>query len=333
MALITCEGIVLKTHALGDTSRIVTVYTRDHGLRKFVAKGARKLPSRFGYALEPLSRSRFVFYLKPDRDLHLLSKAEVLDAMGSRLSDLSRLAHAQASLEIVDRLVWGEEPHPKLFALLVQALEGCTRAPVATLPAVTLAFQLQLAAELGYRPRLDQCAIDGRAVSQRRAFSPSRGGLLCDSCAAREGGVVFLSAEALASLALLLSRPVLEAGDYIELPRAGELMRVIEDFFRTHFQRFVGLRALDVLRGLDGPGAIPRASEPRVALPAYVVPPEALVPGVADAPRVPTEADAADAAARALAALSVQRAAAAEAAAAAPAPPAAEHEPPATGRT
>ena len=253
MAIVTSEGIVLKTHALGDTSRIVTAYTRDHGLRKFVAKGARKLPSRFGYALEPLSRSQFVFYLKPDRDLHLLSKAEVLDPLGSRITELARLAHAQAALEIVDRLVWGEEPHPRLFALLVQALDGCARAPVAALPAVTLAFQLQLASELGYRPRLDQCAVDARAVSQRRAFSPARGGLLCDTCASREGGVVYLSPDALASLSLLLSRPILEAGDFIELPRAGELLRVIEDFLRTHFQRFQGLRSLEVLRSLEAP--------------------------------------------------------------------------------
>ena len=256
MAIVTTEGVVLKTHALGDTSRIVTVYTRDHGLRKLVAKGARKSPSRFGYALEPLSRSRLVIYLKPDGDLHLLSRAEVVDALGSRLADLSRLAHAQAALELVDRLVWGEEPHAGLFDLLVRALDGCERAPVGALPAVTLAFQLQLASELGYRPRLDQCALDARPVSQRRAFSPARGGLLCDSCAAREGGVVFLSAEALASLALLLSRPVVEAGDFVVLPRAGELLRVIEDFFRMHFQRFQGLRSLEVLRGLEA-GAPP----------------------------------------------------------------------------
>ena len=257
MAIVTTEGIVLKTHALGDTSRIVTVYTREHGLRKLVAKGARKTPSRFGYALEPLSRSRFVIYLKPDRDLHLLSRAEVVDALGSRIADLSRLAHAQAALELVDRLVWGEEPHERLYALLVQALAGCSAAPIAALPAVTLAFQLQLASELGYRPRLDRCAIDGRPVSQRRVFSPGRGGLLCDTCAAREAGVVVLSAEALASLALLLSRPVGEAAEYVELPRAGELLRVIEDFFRTHFQRFQGLRSLEVLRGLEAgePGA------------------------------------------------------------------------------
>src|ERR1044072_6435739 len=163
---------------------------------------------------------------------------------------------------MVGRLVWGEEPHERLYALLVQALDGCSRAPLAALPAVTLAFQLQLASELGYRPRLDQCAVDGRPVSQRRVFLPARGGLLCDTCAAREGGVVVLSAEALASLSLLLSRPLLEAGDYRALPRAGELLRLIEDFFRTHFQRFQGLRSLEVLRGLEAPEAPPASERP-----------------------------------------------------------------------
>ena len=58
MAIVTTEGIVLKTHALGDTSRIVTAYTPDHGVLKVVAKGARTTPNRFGFALEPLSRVR-----------------------------------------------------------------------------------------------------------------------------------------------------------------------------------------------------------------------------------------------------------------------------------
>src|SRR5207237_4553588 len=109
--LTASEAIVLKTHALGDTSRIVVVYARDHGLIKLVAKGARKTPSRFGYALEPLTHARFHFYYKPDRDLHLLSQADLIAATGSRLTDLERLAHAGAAIELIDRLVWGEEPH------------------------------------------------------------------------------------------------------------------------------------------------------------------------------------------------------------------------------
>jgi DNA repair protein RecO (recombination protein O) len=113
---------------------------------------------------------------------------------------------------------------------------------------VLVAFELQTACLLGYRPRLDACAQCGEALSPRRLFSPARGGMLCDRCAAGEPGVVTLSADALASLALLLTRPVGEAGDFLEARRAGELVRAVEQFLRHHFQRFQGLNALGLLR-------------------------------------------------------------------------------------
>jgi len=250
VALVESEGIVLKTHALGDTSRIAVVYTREHGMVKLVAKGARKTPSRFGYALEPLTRGRYVYYLKPDRDLHLLSQADTIAPTGSRLADLPRLAHAEAAIELIDRLVWGEEPHAELFDLLKAALEAVTAAPAAALPALTIAFELQVASLLGYRPRLDRCAQCGGTLSPRRLFSPALGGLLCDRCAAGEPGTVTLSADALAGLSLLLTRPLGEAGAYLEVRRAGEILRVVEAFLKYHFQRFRGLRSLEMLRSL-----------------------------------------------------------------------------------
>ncbi|TMQ70952.1 MAG: DNA repair protein RecO [Candidatus Eisenbacteria bacterium] len=259
MALARCEGVVLKTYALGETSRIVVAYTREHGLVKMVAKGARKTPSRFGVALEPLSRSRFVLYLKPDRDLQLLSQGDTLRAWGSELADLARLAHAQAAVELIDRLVWGEEPHEALFDLLLRTIESVSVAPPGALAAVTLAFELQTASLLGYQPRLDACVTCGAEISPRRVFSPARGGMLCDRCAAGEAGSILLSADALAGLTLLLSRPVGEAGDYLELPRVGEIHKVVEAFLRHHFQRFEGLRSLEILRSLErlAPGRPP----------------------------------------------------------------------------
>ncbi len=261
MPLTASDAIVLKTHALGDTSRIVVVYTRDQGLLKLVAKGARKTPSRFGFALEPLTRGRYHFYFKRDRDLHLLSQADVIAATGSRMTDLTRLAHAGAAIELIDRLVWGEEPHPELYDVLAATLASLADAPAAALPAITIAFELQAASLLGYRPRLDACASCGGALSPQRLFSPARGGLLCDACG-REGGVVTLSADALAGLSLLLTRPVGEAGDYFEVRRAGEILRVVEAFLRHHFQRFQGLRSLELLRSLDdGMAGLPMVAD------------------------------------------------------------------------
>ena len=250
MPLARCEGIVLKTYALGDTSRIAVVYTREHGLLNLVAKGARKTPSRFGFSREPLSRSRFLIYHKPDRDLHLLSQADTLAATGSEIADLARLAHAEAALELIDRLVWGEEPHAELFDLLAVTVESLARAPLASLAAITIAFELQTASLLGYRPRLDACAQCGGGLSLRRVFSPAIGGLLCERCAG-EPGAVLLSADALAGLTLLLSRPVSEAGEFLEVKRAGEILKLVESFLRHRFERFQGLRSLELLRGLS----------------------------------------------------------------------------------
>src|SRR6266850_3137624 len=163
---------------------------RDLGMVRLVAKGARKTPGRFGYALEPLSRGRYMFYHKSDRDLQLLSQADTLDPIGSKLTDLARLAHAQAAAELIDRLVWGEEPHPELFDLLAQVLNAITRAPAASLPALTIAFGLQVSSLMGYRPRLDACAGCGAALSPRWLFSPARGGMVSDGCAAAEPGTI-----------------------------------------------------------------------------------------------------------------------------------------------
>jgi hypothetical protein len=53
----------------------------------------------------------------------------------------------------------------------------------------------------------------------------------------------------------MLSRPVGEAGDYVEVKRSGEILHVLDTFLRHHFHRFQGLRSLELLRALQGPGS------------------------------------------------------------------------------
>ena len=76
---------------------------------------------------------------------------------------------------------------------------------------------------------------------------------MCDRCAGAEPGSITLSADALGGIALLLTRPLAEAGEFVELKRAGEILRVVEAFLIQHFQRFRGLRSLELLRSLPEP--------------------------------------------------------------------------------
>ena len=249
MALVRLEAVVLKLHALGDTSRIVVFYSRERGLVRAVAKGARQPKSRFAGALEPLTRVSLVVYFKEGRELQLLSAADPIESYAAGGADLERLAHAQAAVEFVDRLVWGEEEEGAFYDLLTASLGQIARCPAAALPAVTIAFQVQAAGLLGYRPALDVCAGCGGDPGASRHFAPARGGRVCARCAAQEAMGITLSAEALADLRRLA---VADLGGPPPPPaaRAGELLKLMEVYLQTHFQRFSGFRSLELLRGL-----------------------------------------------------------------------------------
>src|SRR5258708_5099352 len=181
MALTRCEAVVIRTYPLGDTSRIAVLYSREFGLVRGVAKGARGPKSRFGAGLEPLSVVDVVLYRKDGRDLDLLSKVDVIADW--RATDLARVAHAQAALELVARLVQEVEPEPRLYDLLRRALAALAVAPTERLAAITLAYQLHAAALLGYALVLTACA--GCGAPPARRVAPPKGGA---RCAPRAGG-------------------------------------------------------------------------------------------------------------------------------------------------
>jgi len=252
MALTRCEAVVVRTYPLGDTSRIAVLYSREFGLVRGVAKGARGPKSRFGAGLEPLSVVDVVLYRKDGRDLDLLSKVDVLEDW--RATDLARVAHAQAVLEFVDRLVHEVEPDSRMYDLVRCALHALAHAPLDGLAAVTLAFQLHACGLLGYAIECARCASCGEPPVGR--FSPTRGGAVCARCAEGEGQAIYASPAALAALAALARTPsdALESAA-IALPGTGEMLRLVEFFLRSHVARFGGFRALHLLSSLEGAAA------------------------------------------------------------------------------
>lgn len=252
MALERLEGVILKLHALGDTSRIAVLYTRERGIVRTVAKGARQPRSKFAGSLAPLHRVSALLYFKEGRDLQLLSGLDLIESYASA-EDFDRLAHAQAAVELVDRLVWGEEEHAALYELVTAALSRIARAPSDELASLSVAFQVQAAGLLGYRPVLSECAGCGREAGDARQFAATRGGLLCDRCAAGEAGGLRLSAEGIADLRRLAVLDWASPAS-VRSARAGELLKVMEVYLQTHFQRFSGFRSLELLRAFDFPG-------------------------------------------------------------------------------
>ena len=57
MPVYTSEALILRTYKLGESDRIVVFLTRDRGKKRGVAKGARRVRSKFIGALEPMTRA------------------------------------------------------------------------------------------------------------------------------------------------------------------------------------------------------------------------------------------------------------------------------------
>jgi DNA repair protein RecO (recombination protein O) len=245
MAIVQTDALVIRSYRLGETSLIVSLFTSDFGLLRCVAKGARGAKSRFGGALEPGVRLRAVIYRKPQRDLHLLSKADVTAYWPALWEDPDRFASAGAVLEFLERAAFGESDDPFLLELAAETLAAMSGAPPAALEAMLRAYEVQTCCRLGYAPELTVCLECRRPLAGGGLFHPVRGGLLCGAPCGDDGAGAFrLSEKARRTLVALAERPVLSvAGWTIERYPGLEVARALERFLAAHLERFEGLRA------------------------------------------------------------------------------------------
>ncbi|MCZ7557173.1 MAG: DNA repair protein RecO [Bacteroidia bacterium] len=181
------EAVVLKSIKYGDTSRIVTLYTREFGKMSVIAKGARAAKSRFGAALDVMSRSDIVLYRKEHRELQLLSQADLLQQYKKLIADPPRLMAGFAVLEFTHAAVQGEEAHEELYELLTSALARLDESREDALITL-LRFLIGLTHALGIGFDMLHCINCRTALSEagalrdRAAFSIAHGGCTCSSC-------------------------------------------------------------------------------------------------------------------------------------------------------
>jgi DNA repair protein RecO (recombination protein O) len=184
------EGVVLRTHKLGEADRIVVLMTAGRGKVRAVAKGVRKTKSRFGGRLEPPSRASLLLY--EGRELDTITQAETLEHYPAIRDDLDRLTDAIALLEAVDQVAQEGEPTAPLYRMLTGALRTLAAAETRS-PLLVAAFYWKLLALEGVAPVLDCCVrcgserADGTVDADRAgapggelvSFDPVEGGVLC----------------------------------------------------------------------------------------------------------------------------------------------------------
>ena len=237
MPLYRDQGIVLRTHKLGEADRIITMLLRERGITRLVAKGIRKTSSKFGARLEPFMLVDLQAY--EGRSLDTVTQVVTLQAYTQAIArDYARYSVASVIGETCEKLAddGGGRAH---FNLLLGALRTLAEG---TIPAelVRDAYLVRAISLSGWTPSFHAC-VNCQAPPPHRRLSVQHGGVLCDACA--EPGTLFVEPETPRLLAALLSGNWDDALESDERSR-GEAERFASSYTQWHLER--GLKSLRV---------------------------------------------------------------------------------------
>ena len=185
MALVRDRCICLRKTEYSETSQILTLLARQHGITRVIAKGAHRRTkagaSKFDGGIDLLDVGEAVFSHDPARELQPLTEWSLQEGHLELRRSLRGIMLSQYAGELVSKLFEEHDPHPDLFDRLERTIPelASDRREEAF-----LAFELDLLRESGYLAELFQCASCGSAIDDRGPsyFSANRGGIVCRNC-------------------------------------------------------------------------------------------------------------------------------------------------------
>jgi DNA repair protein RecO (recombination protein O) len=183
--LLDSQAIVLAGQKLGESDTMVTLLTLERGLLKGVAKGARRMKSRFGGAIQPFTYGQAVLFERRAAGLRSLNHFDPIHSFQRLREEFDRLSDAAVLANAARRLLPEDQAAPEAFAVLLKALRALEAGRDGE--GVVCWALLALLQAAGYQPRVDRC-LAGRhgtrapSTSGRWLFVPHLGGAVCPSC-------------------------------------------------------------------------------------------------------------------------------------------------------
>ncbi|QLE56230.1 DNA repair protein RecO [Nostoc sp. TCL26-01] len=180
-------GINLKTQALGESDRIVTILTREFGLIRAVAPGSRKHNSSLGGRSGMFVVNELL--IAKGRSLDKITQAQTLKTYPGLTKDLGKLAASQYLAEIVLCQALSEQPQEELYELLnehLYRLEVLPKIESAGVLGYLSHAVFHLLALAGLAPQVQICCLTQRTLIPdltnphwQVGFSIGAGGVVC----------------------------------------------------------------------------------------------------------------------------------------------------------
>ncbi len=237
------QAIVLRSIKYGETSLIVTMFTRVFGVQAYLVQGIRVVSakgrsSRAGL-LQPATLLDLVAYRTPGQHLQRLREFTPAHLYTSLQSEVVKNSIALFSVEVLLRLIPQEAEHPELFDLAFEYFVKLDALPMEGVANFPLYFIVLCSRALGYE-------LAGQWSEATPHLNLREGGFTAEAPVVRP----FVADEEAAALARILAVPRMEDLGAIEM-NAGMRFRLIDwylEFLHQHTQHLGVIKSLGVLR-------------------------------------------------------------------------------------
>ena len=176
MTILSDTAICLRCWDFSETSQTVSLLTREHGIIRGLAKGAKRDRGPFSGGFDPATRGNIVARIKPTTDLALLTEWRLEQVWWKVRNDLQVNKAAIYAIDLVGRLITDHDPHQKVFDALCLMLDRVDEGHDIDWP--LLQFQWTLLVETGYKPTLVNHECEGEEIL---AFSSTICGVVTDT--------------------------------------------------------------------------------------------------------------------------------------------------------
>jgi DNA repair protein RecO (recombination protein O) len=158
--IVNTPAIVLKSFSYGDSSLIARCFSKNNGKISLIIKGAKSTKSPKVSYFQPLSYIDIIYNHKVNRELQVLSKVNFREYWSKILDDLYKISLTMTILEITDKVLSENDPHPSLFLVLKEVLKSYNNTCID--PNLLFWFyECALLSYLGFRPNLEDPKLAG----------------------------------------------------------------------------------------------------------------------------------------------------------------------------
>lgn len=245
MNQIVLTGMVLSTAPVGEYDRRVVILTKEQGKISAFARGARRPNSPLVGAVNPFSFGEFTVY--EGRTSYTIQSARIVNYFSELREDLAGAYYGFYFLEVTSYYTREFNDEREMLKLIYQSLRALL-SPKIPNRLVRYVFELRALCINGQAPQVFQCVVCGDK-ERKMAFSPSKGGLVCEECAGGVRDGLRLEDSVLYTMQYVVSTPVEKLYTFTltdkVITQLGEVMDRLRELYVD--RKFKSLEILEIL--------------------------------------------------------------------------------------